>query len=164
MKPYVAFSIGLAAASLAIGYGLPSLWLGVTGVAALGLLWLTALWRNWPSMTTPLAVCFIGLTTYGTWQGVAIGWLLFSLVATLAAWDLAQFTHRLQGVGQIEEKARLQRTHLQRLLVVAGLGLLAGGVALSFQIKLDLGWIILLGLLTVIGLGRVIARLQRESD
>ena len=93
-----------------------------------------------------------------------MGWMLFGLVATLVAWDLDHFRQRLQQAGQIEGEVELRRAHLQRLLAVVVLGGLAGVVALTFQVRLNLGWIILLGVVAIVGLSRVIGRLRRESD
>jgi hypothetical protein len=39
---------------------------------------------------------------------------------------------------------------------VAGLGLLLGGLALNLELELSLGWAIGLGLLAIVGLGRLI--------
>jgi hypothetical protein len=164
MKTFVSISIGLATSGLAIGYALNALWIGVTIIVALGLLWLVGQWRSWRPVSVLVAILFIFATAFGVWQGVPAAWMLFSIVTTLVAWDLGQFTDRLEQTEQIVGESELKRIHLQRLLVVAGLGFLFGGIALRLQVELNLGWGIFLGLLAIVGLSRIIGFLRRESD
>ena len=164
MKNLVFLSIGLTTLGLATGYALNGFWGWVIVIVALGLLWLVGQWRGWGPVTTLAIIAFIGITMIGMWSGTSPGWMLFSLVATLVSWDLTHFTHRLQQAERIEEQARLQRVHLQHLLVVAGLGLLLGGISLNLQFELNLGWGIFLGALVIIGLSQVVGRVRRESD
>ncbi len=164
MKNLVFFSIGLTTLDLASGYALDGLWSWVIVIMAVGLLWLLGQWRGWGQVTAAAIIVFIGLTAFGMRLNISPGWMLFSLTATLIAWDLAHFSHRLQQVDQVKELARLQRGHLQRLLLVAGLGLLLGTVALNLQFELNLGWGVFLGALIIVGLSQVVGRVRRESD
>ena len=164
MKAFVSISIGLATFGLVIGYALSALWIGVAIIVALGLFWLVGQWQGWRPVSVLIAVFFIFATAFGVWQDVSPGWMLFGLVATLVAWDLNQFTHRFEQAGQIVGETKLKRIHLQRLLIVAGLGLLLGGIALRLQFELYLGWGIFFGLVVIVGLSRIIGFLMRESD
>jgi hypothetical protein len=164
MKFFVSISIGLATFGLAIGYALNALWIGAAIIVALGLFWLVGQWRGWRSVSVLAAIFFIFAAALGIWQGVTATWMLFSLVVTLVAWDLDQFTHRLEQGEQIVGETELKRPHLQRLLIVAGLGFLFGGIALRLQVELNLGWGIFLGLLAIVGLSRIIGFLRQESD
>jgi hypothetical protein len=167
MKNFTFVSIILATIILATGYTLAGWWPGAALSVALGLLWLVSdrsRWRGWPQMTTLSAAAFIGAAATGAWLGVSPGWLLAGLTATLAAWDAADLAHRLGQAGRVEGETKLAQTHLTRLLTVIGLSLALGGVALSLQLKLNLGWGIAWGLLAVFGLSRVIGQLRRESD
>ncbi len=152
MKNLVSICIGLAVIGLVLGYNLSALWLWL----ALGLWSLAGQRSRWGWPASVSLVAFIGAAAYGIWQGGPAGWLLFSVVAALAAWDLDHFARRLQQTGQQEMALELQQAHLKRLALVAGLGLLLGGLALSLRIELNLGWACFLGLLTIIGLSRVI--------
>ncbi len=58
----------------------------------------------------------------------------------------------------------LVRAHLQRLLIVVGLGLLLALVAGGIQIPLSFGWIVSLAVLAFLGLSRAIRALNREAD
>jgi len=164
MKILSAVSIVLAALSLAVGYTLTDFWPGAIFSIAVGLLWLTALWRAWRPVIGLSVIIFVGIAALGTWLGVSAGWLLFGIVATLAGWDLGDFAHRFGQTEHVQGHAALQRIHLQRLAIVAGLGLLLGGIALSFELRLNMWWGIFLGVLVIVGLSQAIGRLRRESD
>jgi hypothetical protein len=105
----------------------------------------------------------MGLIALGMLWSIAVGWMLFSIVAVLVAWDLRYFVGRLQQT-RLEDAARLQRVHLQRLLTVAGLGLFLAAIALNLQFELNLGWGIFLGALVIVGLSQVVSRVRQESD
>jgi hypothetical protein len=164
MKYLVSISIGLATLGLVIGYALSILWIWVALIVALGLFWLVGQWRGWRPVATLVAIFFIFATAFGVWQGVSAGWMLFSIVTTLVAWDLSLFVHRLEQARRIAAERELKQIHLQRLLGVAGLGFLFGGITLRLQFELNLGWGIFLGLLAIVGLSRIIGFLRRESD
>ena len=164
MKYLVSISIGLATLGLAIGYALSALWFWMAMIVTVGLFWLVGQWQGWRPVATLIAIFFIWATAFGVWQSVSAGWMLFSIVATLVAWDLSLFVHRLEQAKRIAAERELKRVHLQRLLGVAGLGFLFGGIALRLQLELNLGWGIFLGLVVIVGLSRIIGFLRRESD
>ncbi len=157
MKGMISVSSSIIATlTLALGYGLIPLWSGAMLVAIMGLAWLVWQQRR-VGWLNDLGFAFMIVTAaVGVWWGAPAGWMLAGTVAALAAWDLARFDRRLAQVEQITGEGQLRRDHLERLLVVAGLGLGFGGLALSIQFELSLGWTILLGFLVVIGLGRII--------
>jgi hypothetical protein len=163
MKNTISISISLATISLALGYAQGSLWPGAGLIVVLGLLWLGGqqLQTHWlPNLGF---VALVGAAAYGIWQELSVVWMLLGIVTALVPWDLVHFSQRLRQVGHISGEAQLKRDHLRRLLPVAGAGLALAGVALSFQFELSLGWAMILGLLVVIGLGRVIRRNQLKS-
>jgi energy-coupling factor transporter transmembrane protein EcfT len=156
----------LNSVSLALGYGLVGLWAGAVFVMVLGFLWLIGQRRGWNWMASVMLMLFVGAASIGIWLDAPDGWMLLGAVAALSAWDLDHFTKRLSGVGQnrVEETRDLERCHLERLLVVDGLSLLFGAVALGIEVDLGFGTALLLGLLAILGLSRVIGILRRESD
>jgi hypothetical protein len=164
MKIFAAVSIILATLSLATGYALAGFWAFTIFVIGAGLLWLSALWRGWRLVISLSIIMVVGTAALGTWLEVSAGWLLFGVVATLAGWDLDDFSYRFGRTERGQGYATLQRIHLQRLAIVAGLGLLLGGIALSFELRLNMWWGLFLGALVVIGLSQAIGRLRRESD
>jgi hypothetical protein len=157
-------SIVLATLSLAAGYIFAGFWPGAITSIVVGSLWLVALWRSWRPMETLCIILFVGIAALSSWLDVPTGWLLFGIIATLAGWDLGDFAHGFGKTEHVQGYATLQRIHLQRLAVVAGLGLLLGGIALSVELRLNMWWGILLGILVIIGLSQAIGRLRRESD
>ena len=164
MKNLVNGTIIIATLSLALGYAVSPLWLGNVVVIGLGLIWLVGP-RHRLSWLTDLG--FISLTTmaaFGVWGALSASWMLLGVVAALMAWDLDRFSRRLAEAMQPEREAQLWRSHLRRLLPVAGLGLLLGGVAMSAELELSLSWAILLGLLVLIGLSRTIGAGRTECD
>lgn len=150
-------AVGLAVLSLALVYGRHGEWTGVLAASALGLVWLSGLWRGWHWLTGAGLFGFAALAAWGMWLGLPAAWLLAGIIAALAAWDLAHFTRRLELPGhQVVNRAALVRAHLQRSGVALGLGLLLGGIALALPLGLNLGWALLLGLLAVFGLAGLI--------
>ena len=164
MKILSATSVALAALSLAMGYTLIGFWPGSIFSVMAGLLWLAALWQGWRPVIGLSVILFAGIAALGTWLGVTAGWLLFGIVAALTAWDLGDFAYQFGQTEHVQGYATLQRIHLQRLAIVAGLGLLLGGIALNFELRLNMWWGIFLGVLVIVGLSQAIGRLRRESD
>ena len=160
MKNLVSICIGLAVVGLILGYNLRALWLWL----ALGLWCLAGQRSRWGWPASVGLIAFVGAAAYGVWQGGPAGWLLFSVVAVLAAWDLDHFARRLQQTGQQEMEIELQQAHLKRLALVAGLGLLLGGLALGLQVELNLGWACFWRLLAIIALNRVIGFSSHKGD
>jgi hypothetical protein len=149
-------AIIMATLFLALGFVLIPLWPGAMIVVILGSVWLVGQQRRVDWLNDLGFALFIVVAAVGVWWGAPAGWMLAGTAAALAAWDLARFDRRLAQVGQIAGEDQLRRGHLQRLLLVAGVGLGSGVLALSLQFELSIGWTILLGLLVVIGLSRII--------
>jgi len=163
MKNFVFISIGLATLGLALGYSLSSLWVWTPLLVAVGLLWLVGQWRDWDGWASVGLIFFVVAAAWGVWRHAAAGWLLGGAVAALIAWDLDHFCQHLNYGGHVENAAELKRTHLRRLLVVASLGLLLGGVALSIQLELNFGWALFLGLLAILSLSWIIGITRGEG-
>ena len=154
----------LAAFTAALGYALADLWSGALLISILGLLWLVAQRCAWDWVASVALVLFVGAIAYGVWLEAQGVWLAIGLVAALSAWDLDYFRQRLSSVKCVEGQRELERRHLRRLSVVAGLGLVLAMVALEGKVTFGLAPALLLGLLVVLGLGGVIGYLRRESD
>ncbi|MCP4536134.1 MAG: hypothetical protein GY832_03220 [Chloroflexi bacterium] len=156
----------LATGVLALGYGLSGFWIGAALVTVHGFLWLIGQRHDWGWMASPMLVLFLIAASIGLRLNVQDGWMLLGMVAALSAWDLDHFVQRLSRVGQdcVEETHNLERRHLERLLIVNGLSLLFGMVALGIEVEFGFGTVLLLGLLAILGLSRVVGILRRESD
>jgi hypothetical protein len=156
MRPHSVLSAGLATCALVAGYAIAALWAGAGIAVVIGLLWLASEMRGWDWLAEPCLAGWVGLAAFGAWWGVISGWMLVGLVAALAAWDLRHFGMRLQAAGAISLPADLTRIHLRRLALVAGAGLLFGGMALGIRIQLTFGWSLLAGALAIIGVSRLL--------
>ena len=89
--------------------------------------------------------------------------LLVAVLASLAYWDLEGFHQRLSRVDSTDATHRLEKSHIRRLFIVLGLGLVVSLVALSIRIDLSMVWAILLGLVIVISLRLGIGALQHQK-
>ncbi len=155
--------LGLSVIALGAGYGLTydgrwsALWL------LLGVLWWLGR-RRWRWVGSLAFLGYIGAAAGGVFIGLGEVWMLLGTVAALAAWDLDHFAHRLQEIPRIEQQEALVASHLQRLALVSGGGLLLGIGARLVQVRFSLGAAVLLGLLAILGLQQFLAMLRRESD
>jgi hypothetical protein len=148
---------------LAFDYGMSGLWRVALLIIAFGGLWLFGQHRNWGWVASVVLVCFVAAAASGFWLGLPAGWMLAGVVVALVAWDLAHFARRLRSVERAELALELERSHLRRLIGVAGAGLLLAGAALLAQVRLSFGVAFLVALIAVLGLSQLIGRLRRES-
>jgi hypothetical protein len=157
-------SIAVAAGALALGYGLGGYGLPALLIAALGGLWLLGRWRARPWIAPAGLVCFTLVAATGMLMDLGAGWMLLGGAAALVAWDLDDLARRLEWAGRVEAQAAIESRHLGRLAVVAGLGLALAAIPVGLRLDLGFGLVLMLGLLAVLGLGRAVAYLRRQSD
>ena len=131
-------SAGLSVFTLALGFALSGLWVGMVAVLAVGALWLLDHLRA-PSHQRPP-------------------------VAALVAWDLDQFAQRMRAAGRVDDAPGLERRHIRRLLVVAAIGGVLGAIALGLRVRLSFGLALLLAALAMLGLGIAIGFMRRLRD
>jgi hypothetical protein len=158
------FSVVLATALLALGYGFAEWWTWALPIAGVGVLWLLCLWRRVAFASSVGLVLSAGVAAAGLLLEVGAGWMLGGLVAALSAWDLDAFLTRVEGIAWVEGQRDLERRHLVRLLIVDVLGLMLAVVALQIEIRFTFGVAVLLGLLAIVGLSRAIGFVNRESN
>ncbi len=152
-----------AVAFLSIGYA----WVGwgLTSIlfVFLGLMWFTSEQRNAPGLDSIILFIFLLAAALGILQGLP-GWsMLLAVVATLVAWDLAHFLHRLKLAERVDYQTGLGREHLRRLILVEGVGFLAGLLALTLRAHISFWWEALLAFLAIIGVGRLIAHIRKQT-
>lgn len=156
-------AIVVTAACLAAAYLLAASWAGAAAGLALGALWLLGQRYRWP----PAAALGLGASTtlaaLGLWLDDGAGTALLALlavVAALCAWDLEGLARLLARYPFVGDQADLERRHLARLLAVAALGLLLGGVTLALQIRLTFLPALALTLLVLLGLSWAVVLLR----
>jgi len=157
-------SIALATSALVLGYAASGVWIGALLLLAWGLLWLLSRRRGWSWGGSLALALSVAAAVVGVRLEVGSGWMLLGVAAALSAWDVDHFERRLEGAGRVEDARALKRRHLRRLLIVDGLGLLVGAVALSVRTGFGFGPSLLLGLLAILGLSRAIGFLRHRSD
>ncbi len=157
-------SVGLAVFSLALGYALSDLWAGVVAVLAAGGLWLLGHRRSLPWTSSLCLVVQTVAAAVAVLYGVWGGWPVISLVAALVAWDLDEFAQRMRAAERVDDAPGQERRHIQRVLVVAGIGGLLAIVGLVLQVRLSFGLALLLAALAMLGLSLIIGIMRRAGD
>lgn len=127
------------------------------------LIWLTGIWRGWAWSAYLGFVALLGVAALGAGLGMLPMGMLVAVIATLIAWDLHRFLFRVGSADYVIDELNLQRIHLNRLAIVAGVGLALGILALTIELNLGLGWIILMGLIVAIGLSWIVGFVKRSE-
>ena len=157
-------SLGCATCALAAGYAIGGLWIWILPILGLAALWLLGQRRGLKWVTSLELLLYVGLAVIGLGQQLTSGLMLLGIIAALAAWDLEDFHHRMDGVERVDHREGLERKYLQRLLIIEGSGTLLAVAAVSLTVTFSFGSALLLGLVAVVGLSRTIGFLRRESD
>src|SRR5215211_3250250 len=146
-------SILLGTASLAIGYGQAaatnnySLWFIV-----LAAIWLFAHFRKWYWFSSIALLITVIAAAYGVWRELPTVWMLLAAVGGLLGWDLSDFARRLSYAAPMDDTRDMQRRHLERVGIVAALGI--GLALLSLYIRINrLAFEVAVGLLLLAALG-----------
>jgi len=155
-------SIALGTVSLAYGYsqaGLsnPSRWLLILGV-----IWIVAHWRKNYWVSSVALVIILIAAAYGVWNGFTTIWMLIGALGGLLGWDLSDFARRLSFAARTDDVQGMERRHLERVGIVAALGL--GLALLSLYIRIQrLAFEVAVGLilLAALGLTRLIIGLRK---
>ena len=158
MRRLLAVSIGLATLCLLaafVPYGRQGWTLAIVLV---GSLWLTAPLHGLRWVSTLALVFFAALAALGVLLERPSLWLLCGVVVALFAWDLGHFGDYLDDV-QVCNRAELERAHLKRLGITAGLGWLLGALALGVRLRFDFTGALALALLLVLSLGLAMRRM-----
>ena len=125
---------------LAAGYGIAGYPVG----AALAILMAPAWWlaQKYASLPTVCLSVSVGLAVVGRLIGCSPAWMIFGSAAALAAWDLVLLDSALGNHSSGEPTRRYESRHLQSLLMVLGLALLA--IVLGRFVTIQLPFIVLL--------------------
>ena len=154
----------LATIFFGIGYGRQEIWYMLAIVCAIILLWIVAGVRNWFWVTTVAFILHTIVAAAGFFLSVESFWLILGLMFALFAWDLASLTQRLSCAGHIESHNKFFALHFRRLVVTGGLGVILAVLALNFNLQFSFGWLVLLGLLSVLGISYAIRYILRTSQ
>jgi hypothetical protein len=155
-------SILLGTASLAMGYSQAGATDYPRWFLLLAVLWLIAHFRKLYWFSSIALVAMIVGAAYGVWHGFPTVWMLLGAVGGLLGWDLSDFARRLSYASPMDDTSKMERHHLERVGIVAGLGL---GLALlsvfiHFQ-RLAFEVAVGLVLLAALGLTRLVIGLRK---
>lgn len=157
-------AVTLAALSAGAGFGLQASWIGLALAFIAGVLWLLILRRRIEWAASLPLFGFTALAVFGIAVGVGPGWILVSLAAALAAWDLDYFLRRVREVKDSSLAASMTAHHLRRLVGVIAVGVLVASGALFIQYRLTFGMAIIVSLLAVFVLTRLISMFTRSGN
>jgi len=155
-------SILIGTASLAIGYGQAgqpaySLWFLVLAV-----LWLVAHFRKWYWFSSLALLVTVIAAGYGVWHEIPTVWMLLGAVGGLLGWDLSDFARRLSYAAPMDDTRDLERRHLERVGIVAALGIGLALLSLYIHIhRLAFEVAVALLLLAALGLTRLVIGLRK---
>lgn len=149
----------LAWAFARAGHGPAARWLLV-----LAAFWLAAYWRRWKWVFPFGLFVFVACAAYGLWIGLPAGLMILGALGGLAAWDLTDFSGRLQYAAPTDNIRELEQRHIGRLIVVAILGFLLAGLTAIVRVPMTFEVVVGLVLLSAIGLAQLIRWLQTRGD
>jgi hypothetical protein len=139
------------------GYADPALWIVLLGIA-----WVLAHWRRlyWFSSVALLSMIFAA--GFGVWQEFPLIWMFLGALGGLLGWDLSDFARRLRYAAPTDDFEGMERRHLLRVGIVAGLGLGLAYLSTLLQVR-RLAFEVAVGLilLAAFGLTRLVMRLRR---
>jgi hypothetical protein len=155
----------VASAALLIGPLLTGAWPLALAALALGVFTIVAIAKDWGRpLGTVEFIGFVFLATLETLRQIHPLWGLIGVAAALATWDLRSLRTRMSDAGFVAHPNLLLRHHLTRLSAVVLLGVALGAGALVWQINYDIGAVVGLACLCVLGLSRIVAHIRRRSD
>lgn len=155
-------SVILGTGSLAIGYSQMGFTDPARWFVLLGALWLAAHWRKLYWFSSIGLLITISAAAYGVWREFPTVWMLLGALGGLLAWDLSDFARRLSYAAPMDDTQGMERRHLERVGIVAALGL--GIALLSLFIRINrLAFEVAVGLvlLAALGLTRLVIGLRK---
>jgi len=156
-------SILLGVVALAIGYAQGgasnySIWF-----LLLGAIWLVTHFRKWYWFSSLALLIIVFAAAYGVWSEFRTLWMLLGALGGLLGWDLSDFARRLSYASPMDDTRGMERLHMERVGIVAGLGF--GLAILSVVIRVErLAFEVAVGLvlLAALGLPRLVMGLRKN--
>jgi len=158
----LALSILLGTISLAVGYAQGGAHAYSIWFLVLAAVWLITHFRKWYWFSSLALFLVISAAAFGVWQEFSTVWMLLGALGGLLGWDLSDFARRLSYAAPMDDTRRLERLHMERVGIVAGLGF--GLALLSVFIHVQrLAFEVAVGLvlLAALGLTRLIIGLRK---
>ena len=156
--------LGLAVLMLVLGFFGRGYWPLSLVILALLTFWVLGFRWSWGWAITSCMVGFNLTVAVGFWMDIEYVWLVFSMILLLAAWDLQCFAWRLGAAERIKGEKELINSHIKRLLIIMGVGLLLVGTALWMQVRISFGIAVFLGLLVILAMRQLISIAMQSND
>jgi hypothetical protein len=131
------------------------------GCFVIGSLWLLSLWRRWMWIASPGLFAFVIAAGIGIWIGLSPILMACSVLGSLLAWDLDDFSRRLRGAAPDDDLRKLENKHLMRLASLGAIGLVLILAALVMHLRFSFGWVFLLTIAAVAGMMQLVKRLRQ---
>jgi hypothetical protein len=148
-------------AALVAGYYQADLSTIAFGCLVIGLLWLISQWRRWYWVASFGLFAFVGAAGIGVWFSLSPILMAFSVLGSLSAWDLADFSRRLGRAAPEDDLRPLQKKHLLRLASLGAIGMALILAALFLNLRISFGWVFLLTLAALLGLMQLVNHLRQ---
>ena len=148
---------------LIAGYYRSNLVMVAIGCFLIGLLWLLSKGSRWTWVAPTGLIVFIAAAGMGMWIGFSPVLMAISVLGSLAASDLAYFSHRLRSAAPEDDLRSLEKNHLVRLAGLVAIGLVLILAALFIRLQISFGWMFLLALAAVLGMLELVKRLRRDD-
>ena len=159
--------IGLLVSTLltALPLALAGSWILALAALLLPLLWLGARRRGWPEVDNLLlaALTLLALLMLAR-EATAPAVPLAALSAALVAWAAAAVGALFDEAGDVPDREAMERRIVRRLLLIGGLGLGMGLLAVVVRLNVSFGLAMLLALLAVLGLARAVTAVRELVD
>ncbi len=145
------------------GYSNSGLSLVAIGCLLIGLIWLLAEWRRWAWVALPALFVLVCAAGIGAWKGLSPILMVFSVLGSLLAGDLNDFSHRLHSAAPEDDLKKLEKMHLARLVILGATGLSLSLVAMYLHLQISFGWMFLVAFAAVLGLMQLVKSF-RQGD
>lgn len=156
--------ITIAALTLSSAFAAVGFVLGIAVTLLVSIAWGIFVWRVWLMGSVLCMLIFVLGISLGAILEASRLILLFSLLATLSAWDMAAFQKRLLKSPKLENEDELTRIHLLRLVSVLIIGMILPLLAFGLQFDLKFWQVFLLGILLLVGLSQVFSQFKHSSS
>jgi hypothetical protein len=147
--------------SLIAGYIQFNLFPIASGCFIVGSLWLLLLRRRFSWVASSGMIVFGFAAGMGAWIGLSPVLMACSVLGNLLAWDLDDFSRRLQRAAPEDNLRQLGKMHILRLILMGGVGLSLILVASFIHLWISFGWMFLLALVAILGMVQMVNHLRR---
>jgi hypothetical protein len=128
---------------------------GITGVG-----WIVAAWRGWNRFGSLTLLIYVVIAGFSIIKGYAPLFLLVGVVIALVGWDLQDFYWRVRRSNLVKNVEDIVPIHLQRLAVIAGIGIAVSCSAALIHTRFSFGVVFVIGFLAIVMTGWVVSMLR----